>query len=127
MPGSRHEVGTDTYELAGHAGVMRSAAPIKDELLGYLYRLAKDRKLSAAEITRRVGDRAQALGGPRPSYAGVRLLVRDVRVYPEEPSWAELLWNVAWRVDHPGVLEDKHVGLIHKNKPEDWGLERRAR
>jgi hypothetical protein len=101
---------------------VRFAAPIDAELLAYLNRLAKDRALSIAEINRLVGERAEALGRPRPSYAGVGLLVRDVRMFPEEPSWLTLAARVATRMDTPDVLLDKHAGLIHKNRPEDWGL-----
>ena len=102
---------------------MRFAARIEPELLALIYRLAKDENLPIAEINRRVGERAEALVRHRPSYAGVRLLVGDVRMYPDEPSWAHLLWNVTTRVDHPDVLLDKHAGLIAtRNMPEDRGI-----
>ncbi|MGN6800242.1 MAG: hypothetical protein ACTHKS_19090 [Gaiellaceae bacterium] len=75
-------------------------------------------------MNRRVGDRAEALGRRRLSYAAVRLLVNDVRARPEEPSWGEVAWRVAWRRELPDVLIDKHVGLLNKHRPEDWGLDR---
>jgi hypothetical protein len=101
---------------------MRFAASIDPVLRAYLARLARDRQLSIAEINRRVGERAEVLGNRRPSYAGVRLLVGDVRMLPDEPSWAELAWSVAWREKHPYVLLDKYTGLLNKDRPEDAGL-----
>ena len=101
---------------------MRFAASIDPTLRKYLNGLARDRTLSVAEINRQVGERAEALGVRRPSYAGVRLLVGDVRMLPDEPSWAELAWSVAWREKHPDVLIDKYAGLLNKHLPEDAGL-----
>ena len=101
---------------------MRFAASIDPNLREYLGRLARDRTLPIAEINRRVGERAEALGRRRPSYARVRLLVGDVRMIPDEPSWAELAWSVAWREKHPEVLMDKYAGLLNKHLPEDAGL-----
>ena len=54
----------------------------------------------------------------------MRLLVGDVRMIPEEPSWGQLAWRVAWRQDHPDVFTDKYAGLLNKHRPEDWGLDR---
>ena len=106
---------------------MRFASAIQPELLPYLSRLSKDRGLSAAEITRRVGERARVLGLHRPSYAGVRLLVQDARIKPEEPSWGTLALEVATRQRHPEVLIDKYVGLVNKHLPEDAGIRERKR
>ncbi len=101
---------------------MRFAASIDPSLREYLVSLARDRTLSIAEINRRVGERAEGLGVRRLSYAGVRLLVGDVRMLPDEPSWAELAWSVAWREKHPDVLIDKYACLLNKHLPEDAGL-----
>lgn len=102
---------------------MRFAAAIEPDLRAYIHRLARDRSLPMAEINRLVGERAESLGRPRPSYTGVRLHARDVRMFPEEPTWGELVWNVATRVDHPDVLVDKYTGLIATKKlPEDHGV-----
>jgi hypothetical protein len=101
---------------------VRFAASIDGELRRYLERLAGDRSLSAAEVNRRVGERAETLGLSRPSYAGVRLLVRDLRMGFREPSWGSLLLDVDARIRTPDVLVDKLSGLLDKNLPEDYGL-----
>jgi hypothetical protein len=101
---------------------VRFAAQIDGRLRRYLDRLARDRRLSIAEVNRRVGERAEATGRRRPSYAAVRLLVRDVRMFPEEPSWGELALRVASRDDTPDVLIDKHLHLLDKHLPEDYGI-----
>jgi hypothetical protein len=101
---------------------VRFAASIDDEARRYLERLADDGSLSIAEINRRVGERAATRGSPRPSYACVRLLVRDVRMGYREPSWGSLLLDVGLRIQTPDVLIDKMVGLTDKNLPEDYGL-----
>jgi hypothetical protein len=103
---------------------MRFAAAIDPTLHSYLVRLAKERVLPIAEVNRRVGERAEASRKHRPSYAAVRLLVNDVRMHPEEPSWGQLAWRVAWRQEHPDVFTDKYAGLLNKHRPEDWGLDR---
>jgi len=101
---------------------MRFAASIDPPLQRYLARLARDRSLSIAEINRRVGERAEASGSLRPSYAGVRLLVKDVRMRPDEPSWGELYLRVAYRHESPEIFLDKLAGLSNKHLPEDHGL-----
>jgi len=108
----------------GTVSRVRFAAAIDPQLHRYLVRLARDRTLPIAEVNRRVGARAEASGRRRPSYAAVRLLVNDFRARPEEPSWGELVWSVAWRESHPDVLVDKHAGLLNKHLPEDYGLRR---
>jgi hypothetical protein len=59
---------------------VRFATSIESRLGAYIVELTGDPKLSAAEITRRVGQRAEELGLRRPSYAAVRLLVGDARL-----------------------------------------------
>jgi hypothetical protein len=101
---------------------VRFAATIEPSLQTYLIRLARDRSLPIAEVNRRVGDRAAASGLHRASYAGVRLLVRAARLEPAEPSWGEVVLDVASRTRPIGALEDKYAGLINKHLPEDHGL-----
>jgi len=118
---------THAYHRAGHGPCVRFAAEITPDLLSYLRRLAADRALPAAEISRRVGERAEARGLHRPSYAAVRLHVMDARRSPEEPSWGELAVDVAWRRRHPDVFVDKAVGLLDAHLPEDHGLRKERR
>jgi hypothetical protein len=80
--------------------------------------------MSPAEITRRIGELAEAAGVPRPSYARVRQIALDhapVRGLPE-PSWGSLVLDVALRNKHPGVLEQKFAGTLPVW--EDAGLDR---
>jgi hypothetical protein len=63
-----------------------------------------DGKLSAAEITRMVGDTAERLGFRRPSYQQVRVLVREYRRRPKYASTAEVLVDVAFRLRPPDAV-----------------------
>ncbi len=102
---------------------MRFAASIDQPLRRYLERLARDRRLPIAEINRRVGERAESSGAPRPSYSAVRLLVRDARVRRDEPSWLDLYLRVAYAHESPEIFLDKKLGLLDKHLPEDHRLD----
>jgi len=104
------------------------AAQIDRKLAGFIAKLARDeRTLSIAEINRRAGRRAEERKLHRPSYAAVRLLVREARRGGEERSWIDLLIGVAMRTDHPDILTDKYVGLLNKHLPEDYGIRHERR
>jgi len=60
--------------------------------------------LSFAEINRRVGTAASALGLPRPSYETVRLLVRAARERNSSPGTIEFAAGAALRVCLPQAL-----------------------
>jgi hypothetical protein len=79
-------------------------------LLAEIERLAT-RDLSFAEINRRVGTAASALGLPRPSYETVRLLVRAARERNSGPGTLEVLADVAFRVRSPEALLDHAAGV----------------
>lgn len=66
--------------------------------------------LSAAEICRRIGARADKLGVPRPSYETVRVVVRRAR-RRAQPSTAEVLTDIAFRVRPPEALLDHVSGV----------------
>jgi hypothetical protein len=106
---------------------MRFAAPLTPPLQKYLVRLACDRSLSIAEINRSVGERAEAIGGRRPSYAAVRLLVGDVRMRPDEPSWLDIYVDVAYHVRPMSAFEEKATGGLNKHLPEDYGIRHERR
>jgi hypothetical protein len=96
------------------------AARLSPQLERELARLVRE-GLSAAEITRRIGDAAQQQGLARPSYARVRQLVLQQPVArPAEPSWGELLLDVDLRRRSPHVLIQKWTGTLPMD--EDAGL-----
>ena len=66
-------------------------------------RLAASR-LSSAEICRRVGEKAERLGAPRPSYERVRELVREIRQRPRGPSTIDVFLDEAFRARPPGAV-----------------------
>jgi hypothetical protein len=66
-------------------------------------RLAESR-LTSAEICRRVGEKTELLGAPRPSYERVRELVCEIRRRPRRPSTTEILLDEAFRVRPPGAV-----------------------
>lgn len=95
------------------------------ELEREIVRLAKGPG-SIAEINRRVGELAWDRGLVRPSYARVRQLVNDERDRFPEPSWGELIADVALRARPATVLADKGALPVD----EDAGIrhaERRRR
>jgi len=53
--------------------------------------------LSAAELTRVVGGRAEALGLVRPSYEQVRVLQRLAQAEAARVTVADVLWDISWR------------------------------
>jgi hypothetical protein len=89
---------------------MKFAPRISPRLRNELEQLA-DRSLSAAEITRLVGEQAERLGLRRPSYEQVRKLVREHRARPRYPSTAEAVLDVALRVRLPGATVSHLVGM----------------
>ena len=89
---------------------MRFAAPLDDELRRYIVRLVKHQSLPIAEINRRVGERAEAAGGRRPSYAAVRLCVHEVRLKLQDPTWLDLYLRIAYEHESPEGLVPKALG-----------------
>ena len=65
----------------------------------------------AAEICRDVGEVAERLGFPRPSYEQVRMLARQARRRPKRVSTGEVLLDVALRVRHPEAFLDHVSGV----------------
>jgi hypothetical protein len=82
-------------------GVTRSAPRISPRLVEAVARL-DDGKMPVAELCRRVGATADALGLPRPSYEQVRVLARTARRWAAvNPTTAEVLVDVASGVRPP--------------------------
>lgn len=88
-----------------------SAPRLHPRLLNEIIRLSKAR-LSAAEITRRVGEKAARDGLPRPSYQRVRLLVHEARLRELEPSTVDVLLDVAFRVRPPDAVGAHLAGTL---------------
>jgi hypothetical protein len=76
-----------------------------------IIRLSKSR-LQAAEITRRVGAKAAEDRLPRPSYERVRTLVHEARLRALEPSTADVLLDVAFRVRPPNAIGAHLAGTL---------------
>ncbi len=81
-----------------------------------IVRLSKKR-LTAAQITRRVGAKAADDGLPRPSYERVRLLVHEARERALEPSTADVLLDVAFRVRPPDAIGAHLAGTLPPGRP----------
>ncbi len=101
---------------------MRFAAAIEPDLERFIVRLAADRSLSIAEINRRVGARAEATGRFRPGYSAVRIVVNLERPLWREPSWGDVLLDVASRTKTPDIIGDKILHTMDRHLPEDWGI-----
>jgi hypothetical protein len=99
-----------------------SAPRLHARLVNEIFRLSKSR-LSAAEITRRVGAKAAEDGLPRPSYERVRLLVHQARLRALEPTTADVLLDVAFRVRPPDAIGAHLAGTL---PPGRSGGRRRA-
>jgi hypothetical protein len=93
-----------------------SAPRLHPRLTNEIVRLSKKR-LTAAEITRRVGAKAADDGLPRPSYERVRLLVRDARERALEPSTADVLLDVAFRVRPSDAIGAHLAGTLPPRPP----------
>jgi hypothetical protein len=89
---------------------MKFAPRISYRLRAEIERLAET-DLSAAEITRAVGAKAERLGHGRPSYEQVRKLVQEHRGRPRYPSSADVLLDIAFRNRPPDALL-KHLAGI---------------
>lgn len=90
---------------------MTAAGPrITGRLLQELRRL-DDRRLPIAEVCRRVGEAAERLGRPRPSYEQVRVLVHEWRRLSARPTTAEVAADVVFRVRPPEALLDHVSGI----------------
>ena len=90
-------------------GPVKFAPRISPRLRAEIERLA-DGSLSAADITRTVGAKAEKLGLRRPSYEQVRKLVCEHRSRPRYPSTADVLLDVAFRVRLPDAIVNNLAG-----------------
>jgi hypothetical protein len=71
-----------------------------------------DSSTHSAELCRRLGERAERLGYPRPSYETVRKLVRRRRDWrPRDPTTGAVLLDVMFRVRPPEAIFDHLAGI----------------
>jgi hypothetical protein len=93
---------------------MKFAPRLPLRLVEEIERLAASR-LSSAEICRRVGEKAELLGAPRPSYQRVRALVCEIRGRPHRPSTTAVLLDVAFRARPPDAVV-QHLAEAPRNR-----------
>ena len=80
-----------------------------------------DGSIPIAEIRRRVGAAADALGIARPSYERVRCLVHEARRRRAEPKLRDVVVDVAFRVRPPDAVVE-HLSGVKAGAREDAGL-----
>jgi hypothetical protein len=92
--------------------MLRSAPRISHRLLETLERL-DDGRIGFGELTRRLGEEAERLGIPRPSYQQVRVLAQELRaVRGGRPTTGEVLLDVATRARPPQAIVDHVAGTL---------------
>jgi hypothetical protein len=91
---------------------MAAFAPrISPQLLEALVRL-DDRRVPIAEVNRRLGNEAEALGLARPSYQRIRVLIHAARrIRRNSPTTASVLVEVAFRARPPSAVLDHLSGV----------------
>jgi hypothetical protein len=97
--------------------VASSAPRLDSKLLAAVVRMHDD-SLPIAEINRRVGEIALALGLTKPSYEQVRVLVHALRRRQLDPSTGEILLDIAFRARPPEALFDHLSGVGVPRRPK---------
>lgn len=87
----------------------RAAARLSKQLLRELVKLA-DGDATIAEVLRGVGEAAERLGEPRPSYERVRLLVHEARRVRRRAATGEVLLDVVLRAEPVEALVEHLSG-----------------
>jgi hypothetical protein len=88
----------------------KQAPRIDEKLVGALARL-DDPTVPIAEVNRRIGDVAEALGQKRPSYEQVRVVVHELRRRERSPRLGKVLLEIALRDRPPDALLDHLAGI----------------
>jgi len=97
-------------ELRRHtAGVVAAAPRTSRRLIAALERL-DDPRLPIAETNRRLGEIAELIGLPRPSYEQVRRIVRAQRAGYRPPGVGSILLDISFRGAPPEALLDVVAG-----------------
>jgi hypothetical protein len=97
--------------------VTASAPRIDPRLVAAIERL-DDVTVRIAEMNRRLGEVADALGLPRPSYEQVRTITHELRRLGPRPGPGQLLLDIAFRVRPPTALGDYLAGTLPSEPPE---------
>jgi hypothetical protein len=96
---------------ADHTQCVPTIAPrISPRLIKTLVRL-DDRAIPIAQTNRLVGQEAERLGLPRPSYERIRELVHESRRIRRGPTTASVLVDVAFRMRPPDAVLDHISGV----------------
>jgi hypothetical protein len=96
--------------------VAASAPRIDSRLVAAIERL-DDEAVRIAETNRRVGEVADALDLPRPSYEQVRTIVHEFRRLGRRPGIGHVLLEIAFRARPPTALGDYLVGTLPPELP----------
>jgi hypothetical protein len=70
-----------------------------------------------AETNRRVGEIAETIGLPRPSYESVRTIVHEARRLGPRPTAGGVLLDIAFRVRPPLAFGDYLAGTLPPEPP----------
>jgi hypothetical protein len=97
--------------------VVDAAPRIDSRLLAALVRLQR-RDRSIAETNRRLGELAESLGLPRPSYERVRALIQEHRRRPVTPGAGEILLDIALQTQRPEAFVDYLAGTLPPKRPK---------
>jgi hypothetical protein len=96
--------------------VTASAPRIDSRVVAAIERL-DDARVPIAETNRRLGEVADALGLPRPSYEQVRTIVHEFRRLGPRPGPGQVLLDIAFRVRPPTAFGDYLAGTLPPKPP----------
>lgn len=91
---------------------MTAFAPRLPTRLVALVEMLADSGAPVAEIWRQAGAAAEELGAVRPSYEGVRRIVRDRQRQPRYPGLGEVALDVVFRVRPPDAIAKQLAGTL---------------
>jgi hypothetical protein len=92
-------------------------APRIDARLVVAIERLDDPTVRIAETNRRVGEIAETIGLPRPSYEQVRTIVHESRRLGPRPSAGDVLLDIAFRVRPPSAFGDYLADTLPPEPP----------
>jgi hypothetical protein len=96
---------------------MAASAPTIDSRLVAAIEVLDDPGVRIAETNRRLGEIADSLGLPRPSYEQVRTIVHRARRLGPQPGAGQVLLEIAFRVRPPTAFGDYLAGTLPPEPP----------